>query len=161
MDTKLAKAFNEQIKNELYSAYLYLSMAAYCESINLSGFGNWMKHQAEEEVSHAMKLFEFLNGTGEKVTLAAIPQPPVKFSSAADIFKQTLEHEQKVTKMINKLYNQAQKTGDNAAAIFLQWFVNEQVEEEKTASEILAKLKMIKPDSGQIIMLDSMLGKRE
>lgn len=161
MDTKLLKEFNEQIKSELYSAYIYLSMAAYFGSVNLSGFGHWMKQQAKEEYKHAMKIFDFINDRGEKVILQAIEQPPVTFSSTADVFKKTLEHEQKVTAMINKLYALAQKAQDNAAAVFLQWFVTEQVEEEKTASDILAQLKMIKSDSGQILMLDKTLGKRE
>lgn len=160
MDNELAEAFNEQIKNELASSYLYLSMAAYCESINLSGFGHWMKLQAKEELKHAMKLYEFLNDVGEKVVLEAIPKPPVTFASPLDVFKKTLEHEKKVTGMINKLYALAQKTGDNAAIIHLQWFITEQVEEEKSAKEIVEMLKMVKSDSGQIFMIDRALAKR-
>ncbi len=160
MDNELAEAFNEQIKNEFASSYLYLSMAAYCESVNLSGFGHWMKLQAKEELTHAMKLYEFLNDVGEKVVLEAIPKPPVSFASALDVFEKTLAHEKKVTGMINKLYALAQKTGDNAAAIYLQWFITEQVEEEKSATEIVEMLKMIKADSGQIIMVDRALAKR-
>jgi len=160
MDKKLANAFNEQIKNEIASSYLYLSMAAYFESINLGGCGHWMKIQAKEELTHAMKLYDFLNDVGEKVELGAIPKPQTSFASPLDAFKKTLEHEKKVTSMINKLYTLAQKTGDNAAAICLQWFVTEQVEEEKSATEIVEMLKMIKTDSGQMIMIDRGLAKR-
>lgn len=160
MDKKLTKAFNEQINNELASSYLYLSMAAYFESINLSGCGHWMKAQAKEELTHAMKLYDFLNDVGEKIELKAIDKPQASFASPLDAFKQTLAHEKKVTAMINKLYDLALKTGDNAAAICLQWFVTEQVEEEKSAAEIVEMFKMIKADSGQIIMIDRGLAKR-
>ncbi|MBI4845494.1 MAG: ferritin [Candidatus Omnitrophica bacterium] len=161
MDKKLAKAMNEQVKNELYSAYLYLAMAAYCDYQNLPGFAHWMKTQAKEEQSHAMKIYGFLNNVGERVVMEAIAKPPAEFDSPADVFKKTLEHEKKVTALINDLYNLAQKVQDNAAAIFLQWFVTEQVEEEKNAADILAVLKVIKADSGQLILLDKELGKRE
>jgi len=107
-----------------------------------------------------MKLYEFLNDVGEKVVLEAIPKPPVTFASPLDVFKKTLEHEKKVTGMINKLYALAQKTGDNAAIIHLQWFITEQVEEEKSAKEIVEMLKMVKSDSGQIFMIDRALAKR-
>ncbi len=161
MDAKLSKAFNEQIKNELYSAYLYLSMAAYCDASNLPGCAHWMKKQAKEETAHAMKLYDFMADVGERVVLAAIPQPPAEFSSLADVFKQTLDHERKVTGLINALYSLAQKSNDNAAAIYLQWFVSEQVEEEKNAVNILAMLKLLKQDSAQVLLLDRELGKRE
>lgn len=160
MEQKLTKAFNEQIKNELASSYLYLSMASYFESINLSGCGHWMQMQAKEELMHAMKLYTFLNDVGGKVELEAIAKPPVSFASPLDVFKQTLAHEKKVTAMINKLYNLAQKTGDNAAAICLQWFVTEQIEEEKSATDIVEMLKRVKPDSGQMIMIDRELAAR-
>jgi ferritin len=160
MDKKLLKAFNEQIKNELYSAYLYLSMAAYFESVNLAGFGHWMKKQATEEVEHGMKMFEFLADRGEKIALEAIPKPSADFSSAKDVFEETLKHEKKVTALINKLYDIAERVDDKSAKIFLQWFITEQVEEEKNASEILEKLKMVKPGSAALLMLDSVMGKR-
>ncbi|MBM3254900.1 MAG: ferritin [Candidatus Omnitrophica bacterium] len=161
MDKKLEKAFNEQIKNELYSAYLYLAMAAYCESKNLAGFAHWLKVQAKEEQSHAMKLFDFLIDRGVRVVLQAIAQPPLDFSSAADVFEKTLEHEKKVTALIDKLYMLSRELKDNPAAIFLQWFVSEQVEEEKNAAQILDTIKVIKPDSAALIMLDRELAKRE
>lgn len=160
MDTKLQKAFNEQIKNELYSAYLYLSMAGYCESKNLPGFSHWMKVQYKEEVTHAMKMFDFLVARGERVVLQAIPQPPANFANAQDIFEKTLEHEQKVTALINGLSDLAKKVNDQSSTVFLQWFISEQVEEEKNATAILDTLKVIKPDSAALIMLDRELAKR-
>lgn len=160
MDKKLLKAFNEQIKNELYSAYLYLSMAAYFESVNLAGFSHWMKKQASEEVEHGMKIFEFLADRGERVVLEAIGKPPSTFSSEKNVFEETLKHEKKVTSLINKLYDIAEGADDKSAKIFLQWFITEQVEEEKNASEILDKIKMVKPDSAALLMLDSVMAKR-
>jgi ferritin len=160
MNKKLQEAFNDQIKNELYSAYLYLSMAAYAESVNLEGLSHWMKTQAKEEQGHAMKMFDFLSDRGARVILEAIPQPTSKFASAKEVFEKTLEHEQKVTSLINSLYDLSNKVNDAAASIFLQWFITEQVEEEKNATVILEKLKIIKPDSAAMLMLDKELGKR-
>jgi ferritin len=161
MEKKLQQAFNDQIKNELYSAYLYLSMAAYCESKNLPGFSHWMKVQYKEEVSHAMKMFDFLVDRAERVVLQAIGQPPTNFVSAQDVFEKTLEHEQKVTGLIHGLSDLAKKINDQPAIVFLQWFISEQVEEEKNATAILDTLKVIKPDSAALIMLDRELAKRE
>lgn len=160
MDKKLVDAINEQIKNEFYSAYLYLSMAAYCESINFDGFSAWMKKQAQEEVGHAMKLYGYLGERGERVILKAIAEPPKDFSSALNVFEETLKHEKQVTVGIDKLYNLAREVKDNATEIFLQWFVSEQVEEEASASSVVEKLKMVKPDSGGLLMLDRALGQR-
>jgi ferritin len=160
MDKKLVKAFNEQINHELFSSYLYLSMAAYCESVNLGGFAHWMRLQAKEETEHGMKMFEFLCDRGDRVVLEAIGKPQTDFTSPANVFEETLKHEKKVTGLINRLFNLSREVGDNAAEIFMQWFVTEQVEEEKHAAEILEQLKMIKPDSAALIMLDKALGKR-
>jgi len=160
MDKKLEKALNEQLNKEFYSAYLYLSMAAYFEAENLGGFSNWMKVQAKEEISHAMKFFDYLNERSSRVILEAIDKPSANFSSAQDVFKKTLEHEQKVTASINNLYAIADKAGDNAAKIFLQWFINEQVEEEKSAGDVLGKLKYISNQPAAILMLDKELGSR-
>lgn len=161
MDKKLQDAFQEQIKNELYSAYLYLSMATYSTAANLDGFSHWMRIQVKEEVGHAMKMVGFLADCGVRVILQAIPQPPTEFASPKEIFEKTLEHEKKVTSLINNLYDLSVKVNDHASTVFLQWFVKEQVEEEKNATRILEHLKMIKPDSSLIIMLDRELGKRE
>jgi len=154
-------AMNEQIKNELFSAYLYLSMAAYCESINLKGFAHWMRVQHQEETGHAMRFFDFINDRGGRVTLQAIPQPPTEFKSPLDIFEQTLEHERKVTAMINKIYDLAVKEGDYASQALLQWFVTEQVEEEKSATEILEKLRLAGDRGSALLYLDHELGERE
>jgi ferritin len=161
MDKKLQATFNEQIKNELYSAYLYLSMAAYFESINLPGFAHWMKKQAGEEKTHAMKMFEFLCDRGARVVLEALPAPAVEFSSVKDVFEQTLKHEKKVTALINNLYDLSLKVNDQSSMVFLQWFITEQVEEEKNPCRILEDIKLIKPDSGAILYLDRELAKRE
>jgi ferritin len=143
MDKKLQKSFNDQIKHELHSAYIYLAMAAYFETKNLPGFAHWMKVQYKEEVAHAMKMFEFLNDRGQRVLLQAIPQPTLEFSSTLEVFEETLKHEQKVTSLINALYELARKLNDHASVVFLQWFISEQVEEEKNAIEIIQTLKMI------------------
>ena len=154
------RAVNEQIKNELYSAYVYLSMSAYCETINLRGFANWMRLQSREEVAHAMRLFDFLNNRGGRVILQPIDQPPVDFGSPLDVAQQTLEHEQKVTAMIENLYELAAKENDYATQAALQWFITEQVEEESNASQIVEQLKMIGDNRTALLMLDMELAKR-
>jgi len=161
MDKKLQKAFNEQIKNEFYSAYLYLAMAAYFDSKNLPGFAHWMKVQYKEEIGHGMKIFDFLFDRGAKVLLQAIPQPTLDFASPLEAFQETLKHEKKVTKLINDLSNLATEVDDKASAIFLQWFISEQVEEEKSASTIIETLRMIKSADAALIMYDRALAKRE
>jgi len=160
MDKKLLDALSEQIKNELYSSYLYLSMSSYFELKNLTGFANWMRIQSQEELMHAMKFFDFLNDRGQKIILQAIPQPPSDFSSAEDVFSKTLKHEKGVTALINDLHDTSRKVNDNAASIFLQWFVTEQVEEEKNASKILDELKLIKDSASALLMLDRELATR-
>ena len=160
MNENLLKAINEQIKNELYSAYLYLSMAAYFESINLSGFSNWMKVQAAEEQEHAMKFFNYVFERGGRVQLKAIDQPPFEWKSPMEAFEQVLEHERKVTGMINSLYALAIKENDYASQVMLQWFISEQVEEEMNAAFIIEQLKRINVHDTAILMLDHDLGKR-
>ncbi len=154
-------AMNEQIKNELYSAYLYLSMAAYCDSVNLPGFAHWMRAQAQEETGHAMKFYDFIYDRGGRVVLKAIDQPLADFQSPLHVFEETLAHEQKVTGMINNLYTLAAQEKDYASQGFLQWFVDEQVEEEHTAAQIIETLRMIGDHKGSLFMLDRELGKRE
>lgn len=161
MDKKLQKAFNDQIKHELYSAHIYLAMAAYFEAKSLSGFAHWMKVQYKEEVAHAMKMFEFLNDRGVKVLLQAIPQPALEYTSTLEVFEETLKHEKKVTSLINALYDLAKEIKDSASSVFLQWFISEQVEEEKNASYIIETLKMTKPEGPALIMLDRELAKRQ
>jgi ferritin len=156
----LQDALNEQIKNELYSAYLYLSMSAYFERTNLPGSARWMRLQSQEEVSHAMKFFDHLNDRGGSVVLQAIDQPPSEFKSPLEMFQQALAHEQKVTGMINKLYALAVKENDYPAQVELQWFVTEQVEEEKNATEIVEQLKMVGEHGPSLLMIDRQLGAR-
>jgi ferritin len=160
LSNRLQEAMNEQIKNELYSAYLYLSMSAYCDAANLPGFAHWMQMQAQEEQAHAMKFYEFIYERGGRVVLQAIDQPPVEFQSPLAIFEQTLEHEQKVTAMIHDLYALAVEEKDYASQAFLQWFVTEQVEEEASATQIVETLKMIGDKGHALIMLDRQLGRR-
>jgi len=157
---KMQNALNAQINAELYSAYLYLSMVAYFESTSLPGFANWMKVQTQEEVSHAMKIYDYLNERGGRVTLKSIAEPPREWKSPLDAFEAAYRHEQKVTGLINALVNLAIEEKDHAANIFLQWFVNEQVEEEKSADEIVRKLKLMADAPGVVYMLDNELGRR-
>jgi ferritin len=161
LDKSLQDAMNEQLKNELYSAYVYLSMSAYYDSINLPGFAHWMRVQAQEEVNHAMKFYEFITDRGGRVVLKAIDQPPVEFQSPLDAFQRALEHEQRVTAMIHDLYALAVQQGDYASQVFLHWFVEEQVEEEKSASQIVETLKMVGEHGPALVMLDKALGERE
>ncbi len=151
---KMEKAFNQQINKEMYSSYLYLSMAAYFNSTNLSGFENWMKVQAEEELSHAMKFYEFIGHKSGKIELLTIEAPPNSWESPLDVFEAVLVHEQLVTQMIYDLVRIAREENDFAAENFLQWFVAEQVEEEDSVNSILEKLKMIKDSSEAIWMFD-------
>ena len=157
---KLEAAFNDQIKHELYSAYLYLSMAAQFEAENLPGFANWMKKQAAEEQEHAMKFFDFINERGGRVTLQAIDQPAAEFGAPVEVFTAVLEHEQLVTSLIHGLYKLAIEEQDYASQSFLKWFIDEQVEEEANASLILETLKKIGDKGHAIFMLDHKLGER-
>ncbi len=153
-------AMNTQIKNELASAYLYLSMAAHFEASSLPGFATWMKIQAKEEVDHAMKFFAFINERGGRVVLEAIEKPPAEFKSPAEVMRQVYQHEQKVTSMINGIYAVALKENDYPSQVMLQWFIGEQVEEEKSALDIADKLKMIGDAPAGLLMLDHQLGER-
>lgn len=161
MEKKVTESMNEQIVHELFSAYFYLSMAAYFERENLPGFAGWMKVQASEEQGHAMKFYDYLLDRGEKVQLGAIAQPPVDFTSARDVFEQVLAHEQKVTALINSIYEKAVAAKDTASQVFLQWFITEQVEEEKNASQTLAILTKMGDSVGGLYQLDHQLGKRK
>ncbi|MFZ5917447.1 MAG: ferritin [Chloroflexota bacterium] len=160
LSTKIQDAMNEQIKVELESAYIYLSMAAYCESLNLPGFAHWMQAQFQEELGHAMKFFGQLYDRGGRVVLQAIAQPQVDFESPLKVFEITLAHEQFVTSRINALYKLAVDEGDYASQIFLQWFVDEQVEEEKTASDVLEVLRRVGDKGHALVMVDRELARR-
>jgi ferritin len=153
-------AMNEQMKNEFYAAYQYLSMAAYCESENLPGFAHWMRTQAREETEHAMKFYDFILDRNGRVVLRAIDEPVVEFGSPLEVFERALEHEQRVTAMINDLYGLAVRENDYASQTFLQWFVTEQVEEEKNTGDVVETLKMIGDKSEALFLLDRELGHR-
>lgn len=156
----LLKALNEQINHEMYSSYLYLSMAAYCESRNFPGFAQWMKMQSKEEAAHAMKIYDFIHNRNASVTLLAINQPPSDFKSPLTMFEQTLEHERKISGFINKLYELAVKENDYPTQVMLQWFITEQVEEEKTALGIVEQLKLVGDSPVSLLMMDRQLGTR-
>ncbi len=160
LSKKLQGAINEQIKNELYSGYLYLAMSAYFEANNLPGFAGWMRAQAAEEQEHALKFFDFVNERGGRVELQAIDQPPVEFEGPLAIFQTTLEHEKKVTGLINGLYELALAEKDYPAQVMLQWFIDEQVEEEANATHIVETLKMVGEKGQALVMLDRQLGQR-
>lgn len=157
---KMQDAINEQINAELYSAYLYLSMAAYFESMNLGGFAKWMRVQFQEEQAHALKFFEYVLERGGDVELKAIAAPKTKWSSTLEAFKEVQAHEQHVTSLINKLYEAALEDKDYASQALLQWYITEQVEEEKNAAEIVANLELIEARGTAVLMLDHRLGKR-
>jgi len=157
---KMEKAINEQINAELYSAYLYLSMVAYFESVNLAGCATWMRAQTQEEIVHAMKMYDFINERGGRVILKAIETPPSEWDSALAAFEAAYAHEQIVTGRINDLVNLAVEEKDHATNAFLQWFVNEQVEEETSADNVVQNLKMAQDAPGALFMLDRELGQR-
>lgn len=156
----MEKALNEQINAEFYSSYMYLSMSTYFDSIGLPGAAQWMQVQVQEEWFHGMKLFGYVNERGGRVALKAIKQPPVDWKSTLHVFQEILNHEQKVTGLINNLINLALEEKDHATNIFLQWFVSEQVEEEANVGAVLDKLKLIGKDTTALFTLDATLGQR-
>ena len=160
LSSSLQESFNEQINAELASAYLYLSMAAYFEDENLPGFAHWMRMQNEEETSHAMRFFDYVHDRGGRATLMAIDQPPSDFRSPLDVMERTLEHERKVTVLINRMYQLAIEESDYAAQVMLHELINEQVEEEKVAEEIVDHLRIIDGDGSGLLILDARLGER-
>ena len=157
---KMEKAFNFQINKELYSSYLYLSMAAYFQNIGLAGFANWMRVQVQEEHFHAMKFFNYLNERGGRVELEAIEKPPFDFPSPQTVFKESLEHEKLVTSLINKLMDTAIEVNDHAARSFLNWYVDEQVEEEASFESILDKFELIGGKGHGLMMMDQDMSTR-
>ncbi|SDK43315.1 ferritin [Maridesulfovibrio ferrireducens] len=156
----LEKALNEHLNAEMYSAYLYLSMSAYFSDTGLSGFANWMRVQAKEEQFHAMKFYDYINERGGKVLLTAIEAPQQDWASPLEAVQAVLEHEKKVTALINGLVDLAIDERDHATNIFLQWFVTEQVEEEDNVNEILNKLKLAGTQGNGMFMLDKDLAAR-
>lgn len=154
-------AMNEQINKELFSSYLYLSMAAYFEDRNLPGFANWMRVQTDEEREHAMKIYDFILERGGKLALKAIDAPKTEWNSTLEVAEEVAAHEAKVTASIHALYELALKEKDYPAQVMLQWFISEQVEEEKNAAEIVASLKMIEAHETAVLQLDHRLSKRK
>ncbi|MBN2723708.1 MAG: ferritin [Deltaproteobacteria bacterium] len=160
MEKKMLDELNNQINEEIFSSYLYLSMAAYFENSNFPGFATWMEVQAQEEMVHAMKFYGYVIERGGKIDLKAIEKPQSEWESPVHAFKAALEHEKHITSRINYLYKTAREVIDPATEIFLNWFVTEQVEEEANASEIVAKMEMIKDAPSAMYMLDKELGAR-
>jgi len=157
---KMEEALNGQVNAEMYSAYLYLSMEAYFESVNLNGFANWMRVQTQEEMMHAMKIYDFICERGGRIILKAIEGPPTKWDSPLAVFEAVYKHEQKVTGLINGLVDLAIEEKDQATNSFLQWFVNEQVEEEENASDMVSKLKLVADSRQALYMLDKEMARR-
>jgi ferritin len=153
------KALNDQINAELFSAYLYLGMSAWCEGKSLPGFAGWMRKQFGEEQAHALKLYDYVLDQGGDVVLKAIEAPAASYKSLQDVWETTFKHEQKVTALIHKLYALAQKEQDFATQALVQWFVTEQVEEEQQASSILEQVKMIGTNSSAVFFLDRHVNK--
>lgn len=157
----MQQAINEQINNELFSMYSYLSMSAYCEHEQFTGCAHWMRLQSQEEYGHAMKLYDFLIARSGRVELRPISQPQVDFDSVPHVFRQALEQEQKVTQQIDALYELAFKEKAFAALVELEWFIQEQVEEEKTARDVVHKFELVKDDPASLLDLDRELGARQ
>lgn len=161
MSQSLQDAFNDHLRQELYSSYLYLAMAAYCDAQNLPGFAHWMMLQADEERDHAMRFFNFIQNRNGRVVLHALEQPPRDFDSPTALFEQVLAHEQEISSLIHQLYRRAAAEPDHAAQVFLEWFITEQVEEERNASQILETLRTIGDNKVGLLMLDRELGQRQ
>ncbi len=157
---KMTEATNEQINAELYSAYLYFAMSNWAAHAGFSGSAKWLAMQGAEELTHAQRFMDYLNRVGARVTLAAIDAPPKDYPSLKSVFEKVLEHEQMVTKRIHKLTEQAKAEKDYATEIVLQWFVTEQIEEEESVNNILAKLSLIGNAAGGLFMIDRELGMR-
>jgi len=160
LNEKMQDAINEQINAEMYSAYLYLSMSAYFESEGLSGFAKWMRVQYDEEVFHAMKFFDYISERGGRVHLKAIEMPKHEWNSVIDVFTETLNHERHVSSLINNLVDLSIELKDHATNQMLQWFVEEQVEEESTAETILDELKLIGEAKSGLFMMNREMSQR-
>ncbi len=157
MDKKLIDSLNDQMNFELYSSYIYFSMASYLKSLNLDGFANWMDIQVKEELAHVDKFYNFLHARGENVEFDAIAKPQHKWASPLAVFEHALEHEKIVTKRINALVDQSGKVSDHATLNFLQWFVGEQVEEEESVMSVVQQIKLV---GDSLFLLDRELGQR-
>lgn len=160
ISAEMEKALFKQLNDEFYSAYLYLAMSAYCSHLEFNGAAEWLKLQYEEEHMHATKIYNYLVEQGVQVVLEGMPKPPSQYGSLLDVFIASLKHEQSMTTALNNLSDQALKEKDHATYNLLQWFVNEQVEEEATVGGIISKLKMVKDDGYGLLMIDNELGGR-
>jgi ferritin len=160
MDQKVKDLINEQITHEFYASYLYLAMAAHFEEENFDGFAQWFRMQAEEEDAHAMKLFDHLVERGERIELGQIDKPPVEFGTPLDAFKAALAHEQKVTGLIHEIYAAAVEAKDYPAQVMLEWFIEEQVEEEDVTGTAVDRLEMAGDNIAALMFLDSEYGER-
>lgn len=160
LSQKIQDAFNKQLNAELYSAYLYISMSAYFDSLSIKGMAHWMQIQAQEEFLHAQRFYDFINDRGGRVLLAPIEGPETEWKSPLDVFEATCVHEAKVTSLINDLVDLSIKEKDHAANAFLQWFVTEQVEEEASPKEIADKLKLAAGNTSFLLLLDQELSQR-
>lgn len=157
----MEKALFGQLNREFSSAYLYLAMSAYCSHLEFNGAASWFKLQYEEEHTHATRIYNYLVEQGVHVVLGEIARPPTDFGKLMDVFNTSLSHEQTMTSMLNDLSDHALKEKDHATYNLLQWFVNEQVEEEATLGDIIAKLKLVKDDGYGLLMIDNELGARK
>lgn len=160
MDKDVSTLLNEQINKEMYSAYLYLSIANFYEEKGLTGFANWFEIQAKEEMDHAMLFYTYLHNNEQKVTLEAIAKPDKVFTNLGDPLKESLTHEKYVTALINKIYEVAEKANDNRTKQFLSWFIEEQGEEEKNASDLITKMSLFGESSHGLYLLNSELQNR-
>jgi ferritin len=161
LSPKMQDALNGQITKEFYASQLYLAMSAHFEALNLKGFAYWMRVQSDEEREHALKLFDFILDRGGSVELGAVEQPPGEFGSPIEIFQASLAHERRVTGWINELYAAASAENDYASQVFLQWFIDEQVEEESNATEMIDRLAMAGDNRAALLMLDTEMKSRE
>ncbi len=160
IDAKMQDAFNEQVKAEFYSSHLYLSMSAYLETIDLPGFANWMRIQYQEEMSHAERMFDYVIERDGRAVIKAWDDPQVEWKSTLEVFEEAYAHEQMVTGLINGLVDLSLELRDHASQIFLQWYVNEQVEEEASAKAIIQQLKMVGDSKAGLFQMDRELGQR-
>ncbi|GAB6101819.1 ferritin [Thermococcus atlanticus] len=161
LSERMLKALNEQLNRELYSAYLYFSMAAYFEDMNLEGFANWMKAQAEEELGHVLRFYNYIYDRNGRVELKAVQEPPKEWDSPLAAFEAAYEHEQFITRHIHELAALAEEEKDYSTRAFLEWFINEQVEEEANVKKIVDKLRFARDSPQVIFMLDQELGQRQ
>ncbi|MCQ4035468.1 ferritin [Kaistella montana] len=160
ISTKIGDLINEQIAKEQYAAHYYLSMSAWFSARDLDGIANYFRIQSKEELMHADKMFDYLNDVGGDIIIGEIPKPPHEFANAIDVFEKALAHEKIVTKSIFNILKNANEEGDFATVSFLQWFVNEQVEEEASASQLVSKIKMVSDNPSALYLFDQELAQR-